>query len=140
MKGTKFSLMNNAPQTYLTVPNGSYWLSRFLVETRQKNGNKYPAKTLYQLLCGINRYIRSRAPNLIDNKEPEFKELHHTMDSYFRTLKIGGVGATVKHAAIISKDEAVGKRYYRCSYPKFLLSSIIMAKCFAFVVATSIGF
>ena len=86
----------------------SYWLSRFLVETRQKNGNKYPAKTLYQLLCGINRYIRSidaRAPNLIDNKEPEFKELLHTTDSYFRTLKIDGVGAAVKHAAIISKDE-----------------------------------
>lgn len=110
MKGTKFSLMNNAYHDLLDSPMDknallSYWLSRFLVETRQKNGNKYSAKTLYKLLCGINRYIQAidaRAPNLIDNKEPEF---HHTMDSYFHTLKIDGVGAAVKHAAIISKDE-----------------------------------
>ena len=31
-----------------------FWMSRFLVETRRKNGNKYPPTTLYQLLCGIN--------------------------------------------------------------------------------------
>ena len=32
-----------------------HWLSRYMAETRQTNGAKYPATTLYQLLCGLNR-------------------------------------------------------------------------------------
>ena len=63
---------------------------------------------LYQLLCGINRYLRSndpKAPNLVDNKNPEFAKLHRTMDRYFRQLRIHGVGAEVKHAATISNEE-----------------------------------
>ena len=40
----------------------SFWISRFLVETRRKNGDKYPPTSLYQILCGINRYIKSLDP------------------------------------------------------------------------------
>ena len=40
----------------------SYWLSRFIIGARQKSGEKYPAKTLYQLLCGINRTYGQLTP------------------------------------------------------------------------------
>ena len=82
-----------------------HWLCRFVTETQQKSGAKYPAATLYQLLCGINRFIRSvdvRAPNVIDQKNGDFRELHCTMDSVFRTLRVEGVGVQVKHASIIT--------------------------------------
>ena len=45
------------------------------------------------------------APNIIDNKNPKYRELHCTMDSYFHSLRVEGVGAEVKHASTISKDE-----------------------------------
>ena len=68
----------------------------------------YPASTLYQLVCGINRFLRSvdaRAPNLIDQNNADFKELHCTMDSVFRSLRVEGVGVQVSHASIVTKEE-----------------------------------
>ena len=32
-------------------------LSAFIVETRKENGEKYPPRTLYQLLSGLHRYF-----------------------------------------------------------------------------------
>ena len=80
------------------------------METHQQNGEKYPVKTLYQLLCGINYYVHSidpvEAPNLADKDNPKFKELHSIMDSTF-ACRSGEeeIGAEMKHAFIISKDE-----------------------------------
>ena len=57
-----------------------YWLCRFVAETRQTSGAKYPASTLYQLVCGVNRYIRSvdpRAPNIVDHTNAEFRAPQH---------------------------------------------------------------
>ena len=85
-----------------------HWLCRFVAKTQQKNGTKYPATTLYQLLCGVNHFMRSvdaHAPNAIDQKIPDFKELHCTMDSIFRSLLVKGVGARVKHASVITREE-----------------------------------
>ena len=85
-----------------------HWLCRFVAETRQKNGAKYPATTLYQLLCGLNRFMHSvdpRAPNLVDIKNPDFHQLHSTMDSVFHSLRMEGVSVQVKHAPIITKEE-----------------------------------
>ena len=42
---------------------------------------------------------------MIDQKNPDFKELHCTMDSVFHSLWIKGVGVQVKHASVVSKEE-----------------------------------
>ena len=58
---------------------------------------KYPTTTLYQLLCGMNRYMRSVdpcAPN-VDRKNPDSKRLHSTMDSVIRSLRVEGIGVQV---------------------------------------------
>ena len=34
------------------------WLCRYVLETRQENGKPYPPKSLYNLLCGIQRITR----------------------------------------------------------------------------------
>lgn len=78
-----------------------------MAETRQRNGAKYPATTLYQLLCGLNCFMHSvdpRAPNLVDVKNPDFQQLHSTMDSVFRSLRMEGVGVQVKHASIKEEE------------------------------------
>jgi hypothetical protein len=31
----------------------NYWLSKFVQEVANKNGGRYPLRTLYQILCGI---------------------------------------------------------------------------------------
>ena len=49
----------------------------------------------------VDRY----APNIMDSSIPEFKELHSTVDSLFRQLRSEGVGAEVKHAPEITKEE-----------------------------------
>ena len=36
----------------------NFWLSRFVVEARRKDGEPYPARTLYLLLAGLLRYGR----------------------------------------------------------------------------------
>lgn len=35
-----------------------YWLQRFVVEIRMKDGKPYPADTLIQICSGIQRYLR----------------------------------------------------------------------------------
>lgn len=34
-----------------------FWLMRFVVEVRQKDGNPYTPNTLYQICCGLERAI-----------------------------------------------------------------------------------
>ena len=40
------------------------WLSRFVLEIRRRDGKEYPPNTLYQICCGILRYIREVKPQL----------------------------------------------------------------------------
>ena len=42
---------------------------------------------------------------MIDQKNADFKELHFTMDSVFRSLRVEGVGVQVKHASIITIEK-----------------------------------
>ena len=59
----------------------NHWLSFYIVETRNCRGEKYPPKTLYQLLSGLLRYARVNnfsCPNFLDTKDSNFKPLHNT--------------------------------------------------------------
>ncbi|CAH3126147.1 unnamed protein product, partial [Pocillopora meandrina] len=57
----------------------NYWLSKFVVEVRKKKdpGTFYPPNTLYQLCCGIQRYMR-------DNGRPELNFFTHTSFKHFQ--------------------------------------------------------
>ena len=48
-------------------------LSLFLAEARKVNGERYPPKTLFQLMAGLLRHARSidpNYPNFLDPKDP----------------------------------------------------------------------
>ena len=55
------------------------WLCLYVLETRRTDGKKYPVSTVYQLLSGILRHMRSVNPeclNFLDKANHKFKELH----------------------------------------------------------------
>ena len=87
----------------------NFWLSRFVVEARRKDGEPYPARTLYLLLAGLLRYGRSKSklcPNFfMDKSDCRFSKLSGVCESVSRQLRKDGVGASIKHAAIITPEE-----------------------------------
>ena len=44
----------------------NYWLSRFVVEVRNKQGNEYQGGTLYSLCAGVQRQVRAGRRILAD--------------------------------------------------------------------------
>ncbi len=84
------------------------WLSLFVIETRRMDGKKFPSKTIDCLLAGLLRYTRGKNPaavNFLDEKNPDFVGLRGTRDTVSRGLREEGIGASVKHAEVITREE-----------------------------------
>ena len=70
------------------------WLSFHVAETRNTKGEPYPPKTLYQLMCGLLRYMRSlnpSAPDFLNKDDIRFHGLLTVMDNRFKELRTDGV-------------------------------------------------
>ena len=83
-------------------------ISRYIVETRAKNGAVYPPSTLHSLLCGLLRHMRAinpGCPNFLDRKDYRFAKLHNTLDSLFNKLHSQGVGRQIKKAEVLSIED-----------------------------------
>ena len=68
----------------------------------------YPAATINQLLAGLWRAARVKSPecpNFLNRKDRRFDRLNGALQTVFKALRDDGVGATIKHAAVISADE-----------------------------------
>ena len=62
----------------------SYWLGKFVLEARKKNGDEYPPKTLYQIVCCFKRHFEANGIhsfNLLNPQEPAFGNFRHTLDA-----------------------------------------------------------
>ena len=62
----------------------SFWLQKYVLETRKKDGSKYPPKTIHLLLCGQHRYIKEvtdESLNIFDKEHSHFKKLFNTCDT-----------------------------------------------------------
>ena len=64
----------------------NYWIPRFVAEARKQDGKLYPAKTIYQLLAGLQRHMNPLAPKFLDQGNPRFRDIHHACDSTHREL------------------------------------------------------
>ena len=81
-----------------------YWVPRFILEVRKKNGDEYPPNTLYQMVCGLQREVQKKRPN-INFFSPLFSDLSQTLDSEMKRLKSLGLGMTAKKAEPITLEE-----------------------------------
>jgi hypothetical protein len=94
-------LLTDDPNTHCS------YLCKFVMETRKENGEKYPPRTLFQLLSGLLRYMREKkndAFNIFDEKDPNFTPLKKVMDSHFKQLHSEGLGTNPSQSDVISKD------------------------------------
>ena len=59
----------------MTAETLNFWLCKFLQEVRGGDGNKYPEKTLYQLICCIKRYYEENGRAEIRASDTAFTKL-----------------------------------------------------------------
>uniref|UniRef100_A0A1X7U4V1 Uncharacterized protein n=1 Tax=Amphimedon queenslandica TaxID=400682 RepID=A0A1X7U4V1_AMPQE len=84
------------------------WLCLYILETRRADGQPYPLTTIYHLLSGILRHMRSRdheCPNFLDKKNHHFQQLSSALENMGKQLRCQGIGAEVKHASLITSEE-----------------------------------
>ena len=42
---------------HMSTDSLNFWLCKFICEVAKQTGERYPPKTLYLLVCGINRHL-----------------------------------------------------------------------------------
>ena len=55
----------------------------YVAETRKKDGSRYPPKTIYLLLSGLLRHMRTHNPaclNFLGTENRDFSKLHTAVD------------------------------------------------------------
>ena len=102
------------PENLLKEPNAkllNYWLSRFVVEVCHEDGAPYPPAMINNILSELYSFSKSSVPtkvicpNFMDRKEPRFRDLTGAIQVWYRELRTEGVGAIVKHAALVTPEE-----------------------------------
>jgi hypothetical protein len=81
-------------------------LCRFIVEARREDGGEYPPKTLYALVAGLQRFVRSKGRrdiSFLSNEDLNFTRLRLTLDAKMKNLTSMGVGCISKQAEPISE-------------------------------------
>ena len=84
------------------------WVSHSIREVRRKDGQPYLPQSIHQIFAGLQRFTLSEKPNaprFLDRKDPRFRDIHGTCDTIYRKLHQQGIGAEVRHAAIITVEE-----------------------------------
>ncbi|XP_071125661.1 uncharacterized protein KIAA1958-like [Mytilus edulis] len=92
----------------LSVQDINSILGKFVVEVRKKNGEKYPAKTLYLLVTGLLRGMRSHGVsnlNFLNESDDRFLRFRQILDAQMKKLTSDGYGINVKQADPISVEQ-----------------------------------
>ena len=85
-----------------------YWLGKFVLEIgkKKKPGGVYLPNTLYQMCCGLQRFLRDNGrPGLDVFEDPKFKHFQDCLDAEMKRLTNIGVGSTVKQAEPLREDQ-----------------------------------
>lgn len=82
------------------------WLAKFLYEARRQDGTEYGGESLYQLFCGIQRFLRVNGRPEVDFlTDSKFRTLKNTLDARMKSLTRAGVGVEKNRSEPISVDE-----------------------------------
>ena len=81
------------------------WLCKFVAEVRKSDASEYTPRSIYLLLAGLPRSIRSHQKEEINVfSDHEFK-LKKVCDAVFKRLHSKGIGSTMKSAAVLGPEE-----------------------------------
>ena len=80
-------------------------LCKFVLKTRNSSGQQYPPATIRSLLSWLNHIFKEKkAPfSILDKDDPQFHDLHWTMDSVSSKLHKKGIGTEHKHVSVIGR-------------------------------------
>lgn len=95
----------------MTSEEMNYYLGRFIVEARKKDGSPYPPRSLYLISCGLLRHLRDSNvydKNFLDPKNLIFSEFRKILDAKMKELLSKGYGSKIKQAQpLLPDDESV---------------------------------
>ena len=85
----------------------NYRVPRFVLEVRKKDSTYYPPESLYQLVCGLQRYLHQngRPEVKLVTGDPRFYDVYQTLDAEMKRLKGRGLGVVKKQAEPITEEE-----------------------------------
>ena len=92
----------------IPVSDLAYWMGKFVLETRKTDGQEYPPKTLYALICCFKRYYEANGVhtvNPLDTDDPRFGGFRHSLDAEMQRLHAKGLGTRKRQADPITGDE-----------------------------------
>ena len=96
------------PELTKTLPVKAidYWLARFVLECRRQDGSDYPATTLKNLCCGIQRQFKDvlKRPGIKLFDLPDFADFRNALDARMKQVSSAGVGAEKKQAQPVSVE------------------------------------
>ena len=136
------------PTDLATITNDELdrWLSCFVTETRNQDGDYYHGGTLYSLCAGIQRSVResrtaaSKKEPLDIYKDPTFEFFRRSFDSVLKELHSLGIGMKKKQAEVISFDTEEQMWMQGClgsDNPQQLLDTLVY--CFGLNLALRSG-
>ncbi len=77
------------------------WLGKFVLETRKNDGQEYPPKSLYALVCCFKRYYEANGVhtvNPLDTDDLRFGGFRNSLDAEMQRLHAKGLGTRKRQA------------------------------------------
>ena len=82
-------------------------LSTFIQQARKSNGDRYPGKTLYELVTSLQKHleIKHRVTKVLDKEN--FPSIYFALDASMKTSTELGVGLVIKQAQPVTPEQEV---------------------------------
>ncbi|KXJ11184.1 hypothetical protein AC249_AIPGENE11740 [Exaiptasia diaphana] len=104
----------NVDLTEMTPSTLNFWLTKFIGEVANKSGGRYPPKSLYVIVSGINRHLQNvnaeNSVNFLNKNDRRFCTFRKALDAEMReATKLGVTQATQKEPRenITEEEEAL---------------------------------
>ncbi|XP_067054073.1 uncharacterized protein [Acropora muricata] len=85
-----------------------FFLGRFVAEVRKEDGQEYPGKTIYEMICSLQCYLRFQRKGplfLIDKKGCKFRNLNSALNFVLKERAGEGIGSITSQAEVITPDQ-----------------------------------
>lgn len=82
-------------------------LCHFIFEIRRRDGKQYPPNTLYNIACGVGRFIKNDNPDvkILSKEDVAFAYFQKCLDSRMIDLTKQGIGAVKIQASPVNTDQ-----------------------------------
>ena len=101
-EGSAEDLFKKVPHLSVEIPTEKelgYWLARFVLEVRRTDKKKYPADSLWNMCCGLQRYLRQFRCSLfllfLFFLHENFVDFYHCLDSMMKEVSKEGMSMEI---------------------------------------------